>query len=571
MNLNAKVHPGIVALVMVLTFAAIAFKMWADGKAIDLSGPAQMLRAPTGEVYIQVQDQLLEHDAAGEFVRRIDLSEMGVDAVIGELAFFPNGDLLLRRGRDARGFFDGLRAYARLENTADIRSPARDTGLARCSLSTRSCEPFGNPTIDFKATFSVYVDAENQVVYVSDTSRHLLRSFSFTGDELAIPRKGLRFPNQLVVHEGMLLVADTNHHRVALLDSVNDALTGEFVEIDVIPPEAVSRQERWPSHFAMVGERWWVNNMRTDMRNGGIYVFDREFQFEARIPLPGGSDPIAILPFGDGALISDWDNARVHYVSSAGEPLGDFTSSGLDPMLAETLELRRYYGALSWLGIALLVLILAALFIKAAILPGEAKSRRDKEGAEPAITPPDKWVWFQPRPGAVRKLRLSVWMASAALAGLIFLLIVVTVTEDSCPVPLVFLPMVAGLAGVTLLVAWMSRANTRTAVGLRGDELILRDHRGRESRSPLRHVRYSETTIATRDMAVVLGRPQMPLYDKDEIQSGLLPFLERARKISEAQMQILLVQLRHPNGVMLVLALLVFVAVLIKYVIDKIA
>ena len=570
MNLNAKVHPGIVALVLLLTAVAIGIKMWADGKVLDLSGPAQLLAAPSGHVYIQIQDQLLEHDASGMFLRRIDLAEMGVDTVIGGLAFFPGGDILLRRGRDSRGIFDSLRAYGRLENTSDIRSPEPDIGLARCSLADRMCEPFGDPTIDFKATFSAFVDDRNEIVYVSDTSRHRLRVFTFGGEEIATPREGFRFPNELLLHEEALLVADTNHHRIALIEHGKD-LAGELVAIDVVPEEAESRGERWPSHFALVDDRWWVNNMQSDMRDGGVYVFDREFTFEKRLPLPEGADPIAILPFGQGALISDWDNDRVHYVARSGELLGDFQSPGLESVLAETREQRRYYAAVSWLGIALFILIFAGIFVKAALQPREQAKDKDDEATATAGAPPETWVWFRPRPKAVRKLLLSVWVAGAALFSIVVLLVVVSVVYDKPSFALSFLPLLAGLAAMTLLTVWMSRANAYTEIGLRGDQIILRDHRGRESHSALQHVSYSDTTLATSDMAVVLGRPQMPLYDKQEIESGLLPFLTPAKKITEAQMQMLLVRLRHPNGVMFAVAILLALAVFAKYLADKMA
>ena len=430
MNLNAKVHPAVVAVVMVLLVVAIALKMWADGKVIDLSGPAQLLRSPTGHIYIQIQDQLLEHDDAGSFTRRIDLSDVGVETVIGGMAFFPNGDLLVRRGRDTRGIFDGLRAYGRRENTTDIRSEDPDIGLARCSLATMSCESFGSPALDFKATFSAFVDARNEVVYVSDTSRHALRMFSFDGHEIATPRKGLRFPNELLVHDGMLLVADTNHHRIALLDHVDNDLTGELIEINVVPPEATSRGERWPSHLALVGDRWWVNNMRNDMRDGGVYVFDGEFKFEERLPLPAGADPIAILPFGQGALISDWDNDRVHYVAASGELLGDFESPGLGATLAETRDQRRSYAAFSTLGITILILLIVGLLAKAALLPADSKTARRVDKAELPVAPPDTWVWFRPQPKAVRKLLLSTWLSGAALAAMMILIVVVAITYD---------------------------------------------------------------------------------------------------------------------------------------------
>ena len=59
--------------------------------------------------------------------------------------------------------FDSLRAYARLENTTGIRSEHSDVGLAKCSLVNKTCVPFGDPAIDFRATFSMFVDRRNDL------------------------------------------------------------------------------------------------------------------------------------------------------------------------------------------------------------------------------------------------------------------------------------------------------------------------------------------------------------------------------------------------------------------------
>ena len=83
-----KIHPAIVIVVAALTAVAIATRFWADGEALKYGGPSQLLSDPHGRVYIQIQNQLLEHTAEGEFVRRHDLGELGIEALIGAAAFF---------------------------------------------------------------------------------------------------------------------------------------------------------------------------------------------------------------------------------------------------------------------------------------------------------------------------------------------------------------------------------------------------------------------------------------------------------------------------------------------------
>ena len=166
---------------------------------------------------------MLEHNAEGEVVRGHDLGELGVDMVIGSLAFFSDGELLLRRGADNRSLGNKIAAYQRRTNTSDLVPESPGAGLVRCKLETRECRPFADPPIDLKSTFGVHIDWRNDEVYISDTSRHTLRKYSRDGIELAAPVDGFKFPNQLLLQERHLLVADTNNHQIRIVDPASAA------------------------------------------------------------------------------------------------------------------------------------------------------------------------------------------------------------------------------------------------------------------------------------------------------------------------------------------------------------
>jgi hypothetical protein len=569
MNLNAKVQPVVATVVIVLAVLAIMVKIWGDGRALAIGGPAQLLRAPSGNVYLQIQNQLLQHSPQGGFERRIDLSELGVTKIIGGIAFFPDGDILVRRGRDPRSLLDNVRAYGRLQSKRSILSPDPESGLARCDLESMTCAPFGVPTIDFQATFHAHINAVTDIVYVSDTSRHTLRSYSADGSELSSIATGMKFPNQLLVHDGQLLVADTNNHRIAVLEVNGMVLTQQSASIDVVPGEGESSGERWPTHFARVADRWWVNNMRSDLRNGGIYVFDDEWQFIERLQLPGGADPIAILPFGSGALISDWDNDRVYYVDASGRLLDDFTSAGLEELLSESRDRRIFYKLVSWLGIALFVLVLAGLVIKALLEP--TRNARDHSAVtnpEPAA-PPQDWVWFSPDQAVVNKVRFSARTALVALALLIAALLVLAVVRAQWLILIGLALPLTGLVAVSSAIYWMALALVRTRIGLRGNHVALQDHRGRESRSPLHRVVYSDSAIATPAMAVLLGGPRKSIYDRRELDENLVPHLGKATRITEWQMQLRLIRLHRPTAVVLTLVLIASLAAVGAYLLAS--
>ena len=362
--MNSKVHPLVVVLVTLLAVFAIGVWTWGTGEAKAIGGPAGLRTDPDGHLYIQIQNQLLEHDAAGVFVERHDLAELGVEHLLGDVAFFSNGDVFLRRGPDPRSLSDNLRAYQRRTNDQSLVPETPDAGLYRCALVTADCVRFGLEGVDFKAAHSVYIDWRKDEVYISDTTRHRLRKYSADGSMLAPPVDGFRFPNQLLMHDGRLLVADTNHHRIRIVDPNTEAFGEELAVADVVPDVALVARQTWPSRVAGIGDEWWVNNMRAGMNEGGVYVFDENWRYDRKIALPPGADPMFLLPFRGEMLISDWNNDRVYRVSADGELLADFVSPGLEEVLAESRAARRQFEVYGYSGIALFVLVLLGLFAR---------------------------------------------------------------------------------------------------------------------------------------------------------------------------------------------------------------
>lgn len=362
--MGKNIHPVAAFLIILISVVAIVVWFRSTGAAKEYGGPACLTLDPDGHLYIQIQNQLLEHDADGNFVARHDLSEFGVDLLLGGLAFFSNGDILMRRGPDTRTFYDTIRAYQRRTNKKSIVPDAPDTGLYRCNLDTKQCNVFGSEPIDFKSAFSVFIDRVTDDVYISDSSRHLVRKYTSDGLQAAEPVDGLKFPNQLMLYEQQLLIADTNHHRIRVVRPESDGFGTEYYDADVVPRQAKANDQSWPSHFVRVSDEWWVNNMKTGMNYGGIYVFDNDWRFKHEIALPGNADPISLIVYGGDVLISDWYGNRVHRVSTDGDVIGDFQSTGLIELLAEYNTERRMFMIFAWLAIAIGLVVIVIIVIK---------------------------------------------------------------------------------------------------------------------------------------------------------------------------------------------------------------
>lgn len=559
--MNSDVHPALAALVLIMTGVAVAVWVWASGVAAYIGGPAELASGPDGHLYVQIQNYLIEHDENGAYLETHDLEALDVELFLGGYAFFSNGDVLLRRGPDPRSFLDNLRAYSRETNRKSIVPEDPRSGLFRCNLDSFACERFGTEWIDFKAAYGVFIDWQTDEVYISDTTRHLLRKYSSTGLELAPPVAGFEFPNQLMVHDGQLLVADTNKHVIRSLDPQSPTF-GEAVDRkDVVPAAAKTAKQTWPSHFARVGEQWWVNNMQTGMNHGGLYVFDRNWQFVRRIELPPDADPIAVLAAGDTVWVSDWNNDVVRRFSTAGEPLARLESAGLESVLAASRQERHKFTLLSYSGAAVVAFLLLALMVRAfALTMNKDPARSSADANEVAPQTDTTHLHLEPDEKIRKRMNRAVGLLGTLTLVSAGLLVYLSARFEKPDLLVQLIVPLAGMFAIVLLMAWVNRANWGTAIMLDGNTLTLRDHTGRQSSCPVRQVRYDDTAIATQDVVVILGRPSSRIYPHEEIQDQLLPRLGGARKVGPIEMLQIQVQLMHPQGIFSVLAIVAVIA-----------
>ncbi|MGI9308850.1 MAG: hypothetical protein ACR2P6_06295, partial [Gammaproteobacteria bacterium] len=103
-------------------------------------------------------------------------------------------------------------------------------------------------------------------------------------------------------------------------------------------------------------------------------------------------------------------------------------------------------------------------------------------------------------------------------------------------------------------------SNLNTAIGIHRDRITLRDHNGHQSSHSLDQAIYDGTMIATPEMAVSLGNEKLAIYDKARIEEILARRLRSEQRVSILTMQKALIQMRHPQGIITVIALVGLVA-----------
>jgi hypothetical protein len=554
--MNSNVHPLVVVLVLVLTGIAIATWMWGSGAAANIGGPSELKVDPDGHAYVQIQGKLVEHDANGQYLSTHDLRDMGVNLFLGSFDFFSNGDILLRRGPDPRSTSDNFRAFQRKKNEQSIEPDSPASGLFRCELDTKYCERFGQTGVDFKAAHGMFIDRETDEVYISDTTRHLLRKYSSDGVALADPVAGFRFPNQILIFDEKLFVADTNHHEIRVVDTSTESFGEELGRNSVAPELATADRRTWPSHFIRVGDGWWVNNMRTGMNQGGIYLFDDSWRLIRKLDMPDDADPIALLAFGDEIWISDWYNDKVRRFSTAGEPLADLDSVGLEKILSHARTERWQFEAISYSGIALILLILGGLGVKGlAASMSKDPSKRTRDDRDSRTQAPDSILHLEPDTKMLGRMTLAARLFGLMVLVLSLLIGYIIVFHAKPEVGYQLILPGLGMLSIVVLISWINHSNSGTWIHIDGKLLTLRDYSGRESSCPLSEARYDDTAIATPDAVVILGRPMASIYKRKDLKEKLFPRLAETQKASPLQMRKILMQQRHPQGISAILLL----------------
>lgn len=396
-NLGTQsVHPLVAMLVVLLFVGLIAFKYWASGEALKIGGPNQMQHDAQGNLFIAISDTIYKLSPKMELLNEYHLKQYGVYDLVGDFAFFSNGDILLRNGHYQLSLLEGILAYLRISH---IQTPAEneiDEGLMRCQLEEKKCTPFSLELPEFKSSHHLVIDWKSDEVYVSNTPQHTIYKLNAEGEILAKVARGFRFPNSMALFESGLYVADTNHHLVRVLDTETENF-GQVVD------EHWVTQDEFPSHiwvysFEKVGDQWWVNNMGDGMKSGIVFVFDKNWilikqlsltgqlslveqlarieqlsqaeqeemaeQFELRdllsllklIMYGEEADPVDIKKHGDYVLITDQNYLKIHALKPNTQIM-DFTwPTAIKNKLTHIQEEKDFYEGLNSLGTYLFIL-----------------------------------------------------------------------------------------------------------------------------------------------------------------------------------------------------------------------
>ena len=528
--MRQDVHPITAFLVISIAICLISMIVWARGEALRVGGPDQIQQDPQGNVYLHVSGSLYQFSSRFELLQEIQLEKLGVSDLVGDFAFFSNGDMLVRRGRYEPGVFESILRYMRVSDRHEPVAQHEGDGLYRCRLTSMECTPFGGQSVDFDSAFHLSIDVDSNTVYLSDTGRHKLRKFDAEGRELSVQSKGFKFPNQNMLYQDKLLVADTNHHAIQEVATSDDNF-GAIINTRVVRnPELGAKS--WTYSFARVDDHWWVNNMGANMKHGAVAVFDEQWQYQYEIQLPAGADPIDFGVFEDRVLVTDLDNVAIYQLDKTGQVLQTPLPKAMDEKLAALIKSRAGYYQLAHTGIALFVLFLVTGLV-AAVYQGRSRQEASLQLSpqERAFVPDDPNIqWIDKNKTKVRLFKLALYLPIPIMLAVLAMLLA---SRESLPADTPYLELGVLCAFFSITPVILKKV-LFVDLGVLGDLLVIK--KGNEYAAGTgKNIFYSDHHILVGKLFIPLNQQNM-IFDTQQVIQKVMPLLQGASYVKPGEM-----------------------------------
>ena len=508
---------------------ALGVRLWATHGALQLRGP-QALAANSQVVYVDLQGILYELTPQGSLRRRVALRSLHVADPPAGLQVLTGGDLLM----------------------GDLERRS----VLRCDMQRLTCRDLTASAAKYvERPFDFFFDESTGRLFIADILRHRVLLQDPSGSDLRVltKRGALKYPNALYVgDDGLLRVADTNHHRVAGLRLREDEATDSGSSLDA--RSGLGRCGNiWPVAVVQGPEGdWWVLNADAGLRDADLIVYGAAGRPLRRIDLPQHAAPAALTRAGQRMLVAAPDNLQVYQVEPRGGGVQPFGDAAFQAQLQRLrLQKERYRSLATGAFVAVVALALSVMVLAARVLRRRVGAYDGVGRRSPARLPMSRFAgvhWLQMTEQAkanVTRARRGLW---AVLLGLLVVVATLVVLYFGVPGARSKLPAddvraLLALSTAALILLWamlffVGRA-LRRRVGTDGSFLYFADHRGMAVQVPPERVVYTGRQIAFGPLAVPLvAGPALPCFAAQEFDRHLRPLLARAHRIGEVNMSL---------------------------------
>lgn len=553
-------------LIVPTAVTALALYLYANQAKLDI-GHYGFFRIIDQQMVVQFDQHLVWLDQYGREQRALDLQTLNIKAR-GDYGFFSNGDLLVYHSTREPGLMESLATFMRLQKR-DYRATRGGDGFYRCDLRRRECASFAPQLPALDRSFRFVIDRDTDTVYLSDIPAFRLYKIDNVGNTVATSdTETFRFPNQLLLKDGDLWVADTNRHRIAAVDTANDS----FAEVREEFTVDLGDEYRWPHQLTAGAEGWWIIVGDNSMANGHVVHFSRDGKHEKNLDLQEIRDPAA-LKYWQGALwVADFSRPLLQAYSVDGERLPAVASDTLDALTAESQTAFNKYQALGYLGIGGLILVLIGGFAAAWVLERQETIDHFKSlggggvnavVARPARVVSEHQIYWLTNKMARRKpavTGLLVVMAVMLVAGLGMAL---NQQEEVSP----GLAQLGWMSFIFLLIImaffyWLAHWASLIKLGVIGNSLVLQNG-DRRTIARAGEITYTDTHLMADNIIISLGNYRHSFFDRKQLHEYVFPRLKDARKCGKMEM---IRHLWHARDPLLIVSLVLLAMVAAMYI-----
>jgi hypothetical protein len=524
--MNQNIKP-LTALLILLFFGGLLWgKFAAHNAAVSVLTFSHLHKHPNGTAYIMLDNQLFGFNDQALLTSHIDLANFGINSgtALTDFAFFANGDLLIRRHVKDNGLVYNLQRYLRLKNMQDEHSTDANNGLFRCDPGNFHCLAFTKPPLNLNDAYSLAIDWQTDQVFIADTSRHIVRLFSGTGEEQDT-KEGFFFPNQVYFQDNKLYVADTNHHQLSVIGVNGNRFGNVKTFMPANTADGIAKGDVWPSGFLLTEGQCWIRNANDNMEFGGIYVFKDNGIFIKQLTLPAKADPFALLRLGDKVLVSDFNLDAIHQFDLDGKALADFQHPIFNGLLAKLSGQKTDYQNIDLAFTIAFALCLIGGFGYA--LYQESKQRPETIIAEtPQDLPPPTLdgldiYWLKPRFSYIALLSSLPILLIAWLAFIKYLINMPLMDFIGKTYPVFF-------AFIVLVVFSIRQLSQK--IGISDQFFIVASSLGKPALCAKTHILYSGKFIAIG--ICILNLKQLSYqFSEDELGQWLYPAVKQGRQV----------------------------------------
>ncbi len=531
LELSRSRSANLLALAAIIGIAGAILGLYqASSNASRIDGPMALATSSTGDVYFRASDAIYHADAEGALLQVVPLARLGLDDVLADIE--PDGDAILV-AEGASG------------------------NIKRCRLDQGSCRQLASvTTLPTGTAIDIALAPDRSRLYVATSSLHRVDAYDLNGKHLyrlAIDGD-LRFPNEIAaLGNNLLMIADTNHHRVIGVEDRGDGTTALQWKIDAY--NELTRPGRiWPTNAVRAADgSYWVIDTDGRLQNGDVVIYSAQGKALQRVALGDDADPVTLAPLGSDMLVADYSSFTIRRVSADGRTIGMFG----DGTLRERLDVLRSTHA-HWIELRTMASVAIGLFALLGFVAGILDARARKQpapsgrrpgvvlhpaeitaaqraaaGVRPALRADAKGVmWLSHNRAYLRKMWLlngGVVLAAVAIAVLLF--------SDAAKMPRHLSFEMAGVAValvviVTLIVLGMSRIR----LGTDGTRLHLIDILGRKAEALPAELSRTGRRLFMGRVSVPLNNRQMQLFDEEQFGAYITPVLEQVPQVSELQL-----------------------------------